>query len=320
MAGDWIKIERDLPHKPEVMQMAEILDMDELQVVGHLVLFWSWCDANMSLDCPDVNGTKRGLDRASCRDGMVDALVTVGWLSESVVDGRTVYSIPHFERHLSKSAKTRANEQRKKQRQRSCPAANGTTVPRVNGTQPGPEKRREEKKRKEVEGAAAAAPKRNQYPKHFEDVWNVYPKLRRKAKGQTFDAYQLAVARLAESLGDPKTAQMFLLEKVTAFSVSHKGQKYPPEPKRWFSDECYEQSPADWAEFQAEQPTTSVWPQIVSFLSRDDLSQGYSERLTNQFGESVTKAIKAVGAQKIAQANEFQLSTLSKQFEAEMKA
>ena len=145
MAGDWIKIERDLPHKPEVMQLAEILNIDELQVVGHLVLFWSWCDANMSLDCPDVIGTKRGLDRASCRDGMVDAMVSVGWLQVFEVDGQERYRIPNFERHLSKSAKTRANEQRKKQRQRSCPVATGTNVPDMNGTQPGPEKRREEK-------------------------------------------------------------------------------------------------------------------------------------------------------------------------------
>ena len=145
MAGDWIKIERDLPHKPEVMQLAEILGVDELQVVGHLVLFWSWCDANMSLDCPDVSGTKRGLDRASCRDGMVDAMVSVGWLEIFEEDGQERYRIPNFERHLSKSAKTRANEQRKKQRQRICPDGIGTNVPMDGGTKPGPEKRREDK-------------------------------------------------------------------------------------------------------------------------------------------------------------------------------
>ena len=144
MAGDWIKIERDLPHKPEVMRMAEILSIDELQVVGHLVLFWSWCDANMSLDCPDVIGTKRGLDRASCRDGMVDALLSVGWLEIIADSGHELYRIPNFERHLSKSAKTRATEQRKKQQQRSRPLSTGDKCPEANGTKAGPEKRREE--------------------------------------------------------------------------------------------------------------------------------------------------------------------------------
>ena len=153
MASLWIKIDRDLPHKPEVMRMAELLGVDELQVVGHLVLFWSWCDANMSLDCPDVIGTKRGLNRAACHDGMVDALIEVGWL-EVIRDGAAErYRIPKFERHLSKSAKTRVIEQQKKQRQRKCPDAKGTNVPTAQGTSSGPEKIREEKSNN-IEGRA----------------------------------------------------------------------------------------------------------------------------------------------------------------------
>lgn len=144
MASLWIKIDRDLPHKPEVMRMAELLGVDELQVVGHLVLFWSWCDANMSLDCPDVIGTKRGLNRAACHDGMVDALIEVGWL-QVVQDGvQEKYRIPNFERHLSKSAKTRALDQQKKQRKRVCPDMKGTNVPSEKGTETGLEERREE--------------------------------------------------------------------------------------------------------------------------------------------------------------------------------
>ncbi|TXH43695.1 MAG: hypothetical protein E6Q97_33765 [Desulfurellales bacterium] len=126
------------------MRIAEILSIDELQVVGHLVLFWSWCDANMSLDCPDVIGTKRGLDRAACRDGMVDALVEVGWLELINENGKDKFRIPNFERHLSKSAKTRAVEQQKKQRQRKCPDVNGTNVPVRHGTGAGPEEKRGE--------------------------------------------------------------------------------------------------------------------------------------------------------------------------------
>ena len=153
MASLWIKIDRDLPHKPEVMRMAELLGVDELQVVGHLVLFWSWCDANMSLDCPDVIGTKRGLNRAACHDGMVDALIEVGWL-EVIRDGAAErYRIPKFERHLSKSAKTRVIEQQKKQRQRRCPDAKGTNVPTPPGTSSGLEERREEKSNN-IEGRA----------------------------------------------------------------------------------------------------------------------------------------------------------------------
>jgi hypothetical protein len=143
MSLGWIKIETCLPQKPEVMKLAELLGIDEFAVVGHLVCFWAWVDANVSLDCPVVIGTKRGLDRVSGRDGFCDAMIAVGWLQ---IDGSQV-SIPHLEYHLDKTAKTRAMESRKKARQRSvtpespkCPDAIGTN----QGSQGGPEKRREE--------------------------------------------------------------------------------------------------------------------------------------------------------------------------------
>ena len=143
MAIPWIKIETSLPRKPEVMQLAAILDIDEFAVVGHLVCFWSWVDENLSLECPVVTGTKRGLDRVAGRDGFADAMVTVGWLQ---MEGSAV-SIPHLEYHLDQGAKTRAMEQRKKAKQRKTsgrPNVSGK-CPDDIGTTPGPEKRREEK-------------------------------------------------------------------------------------------------------------------------------------------------------------------------------
>ena len=142
MAGDWIKIEHSLPGKPEVMELARLLSIDEMAVVGHLVCFWSWVDQNLSPECPATNGTKRGLDRVAGRDGFVDAMVTVGWLT---FNGQEV-RVPNYEHHLSQSAKKRGLESRKKQRQRkpsrSCPDTNGTLA----GQKGGLEKRREEKR------------------------------------------------------------------------------------------------------------------------------------------------------------------------------
>lgn len=138
MAGDWIKIEHSLPHKPEVMQLASMLGIDEMAVVGHLVLFWSWCDQNLSPDCPATIGTTSGLDRVVGRAGFATAMEKVGWLN--FLDGKI--EIPNYDHHLSESAKKRALEQRKKRRQResntmlakaqspklspSCPATIGT--------------------------------------------------------------------------------------------------------------------------------------------------------------------------------------------------
>jgi len=150
MAGDWIKLEHGILDKPEVMELSELLDVSPYQVVGHLVEFWFWCDRNLSPECPRVKGTKRGLDRVAGRDGFGDALIQVGWLT---FEGG-YFSVPNYDTHLSKSAKQRAKEQRKKAFQRSsvsrsCP----DSVPHDQGTKAGPEKRREEKSIREREEA-----------------------------------------------------------------------------------------------------------------------------------------------------------------------
>lgn len=142
MSLPWIKIECGLINKPEVMQLAGLLDIDEHTVVGHLVAFWSWVDANMSRDCPDTTGTKRGLDRVAGRDGFTDALVQVGWLE---FDGKRV-TVPHFDYHLSQSAKTRATDARKKARQRAASRSKGDNVPLPSGQEGGPEEIRRDKK------------------------------------------------------------------------------------------------------------------------------------------------------------------------------
>ena len=141
MAADWIKIEHSLPGKPEVMELSRLLDIDEMAVVGHLVCFWSWVDQNLSPECPHAAGTKRGLDRVAGRDGFVEAMVAVGWLS---FDGHTV-KIPNYDHHLSQSAKKRAFEARKKTRQRSASPKCPSTVGTNEGQKEGLEKRREEK-------------------------------------------------------------------------------------------------------------------------------------------------------------------------------
>ena len=143
MAGDWIKIEHGLLGKPEVMLLADALDISHYEAVGHLVAFWQWVDLNMSPECPQVKGTKKGLDRVAGRDGFADALVSVGWLE--VQDG--VVCIPGYEVHLSKSAKERAKGQKKKAMQRIKLSPNeGDKQGDKTGTKGGT---REEKRREE---------------------------------------------------------------------------------------------------------------------------------------------------------------------------
>jgi hypothetical protein len=225
MAGDWIKIESGLPNKPEVMQLADLMGVDELQVVGHLVLLWSWCDANMSLDCPVVQGTKKGLDRVARRDGFVDAMVTVGWLS--VGDDGSIH-IPNYDHHLSKSAKTRANEQKKKSKQRHlslkaspvCPDANGTE----SGQKGGPEKRREEKRRVVTNVTISTG---------FDAWYSTYP--RKVGREPAMKAYAKAIKEIG---GDPEQAVAALMEasKPRLEQLAKRDAAYIPYPATWLND------------------------------------------------------------------------------------
>jgi len=144
MAGDWIKIEHGLLHKPEVMQICDKLDIGPHEAVGHLVAFWVWVDQNLSPICPQVAGTKKGLDRVVGRDGFTTALENVGWLA--FVDGQI--SVPNYDVHLSNSAKQRAKDAKKKAKQRVKPVPemsppDGDKIGTERGTRE--EKRREEK-------------------------------------------------------------------------------------------------------------------------------------------------------------------------------
>lgn len=145
MAGDWIKIEHALPNKPEVMTMADLLEISEMEVVGHLVCFWTWVDQNLSSECPVVSGTFRGLDRVAGRTGFAQAMVDVGWLDLS--DGKV--TIPNYEDHLSQSAKSRAVEAKRKRMKRTKTGQMSRTeadkCPVENREKPALEERREEK-------------------------------------------------------------------------------------------------------------------------------------------------------------------------------
>lgn len=159
MAADWIKIQHGLIDKPEVMQMSEELDISPYEVVGHLVAVWFWVDMNLSPNCPEVKGTKKGLDRVAGRDGFAEAMIRAGWLR--LENG--VLSVPNYDSHLSKSGKARAEEQKKKAKQREKRTKDhAEDVPKMSpnlgdktGTEMGT---REEKRREEYlerEGASA---------------------------------------------------------------------------------------------------------------------------------------------------------------------
>lgn len=129
MAGDWIKVEISTPEKPEVIAIAAALGIEQDAVVGKLIRFWSWCDANCKSGC--AHGvTVSFVDRYCAQPGFGDAIVSVGWLRASD-RGLTV---PNFDRHNGQSGKTRALAARRMAKSRCASSA----------TESQPEKRREE--------------------------------------------------------------------------------------------------------------------------------------------------------------------------------
>lgn len=135
MAGDWMKIELDLPDKPEVHHIATALTLDPDAVVGKLLRVWAWFDKHT------VDGNARGvtyalLDRITSVTGFGEAMSSVGWMNQK----DQVLVMPKFDAHTSKSAKTRALTKDRVVKSRNAGGVTGAL----------PEKRREEKEEEQA--------------------------------------------------------------------------------------------------------------------------------------------------------------------------
>lgn len=147
MAGDWIKMDATLHEKPEVVRLSGILEIDRFAVVGRLHRVWSWFD-QQSRNGHAVGVTKMFVDELAMRDGFATALESVGWLVQEE-DG---LSVPGFDRHNGKSAKSRALASERKRKSRDeRDECHATSV-----TKAGPEKRREEKNSTHTPSGASA--------------------------------------------------------------------------------------------------------------------------------------------------------------------
>lgn len=119
MATDWLKIEVNLPDKPEVLALAaEMKWPDPDLAVGKLIRLWRWFDQHTRNGyAPGV--TKFMIDEICGCEEIAKALVNIGWLRISS-HGAT---LPHFDLHNGNTAKQRALSARRmmalRQRQRN---------------------------------------------------------------------------------------------------------------------------------------------------------------------------------------------------------
>jgi hypothetical protein len=128
---DWLKIEKATPRKPEVLVLSEILGIHPDHAFGLCFRFWSWCDDQLSSECHRVTVTSVTVDSVIGHSGFASAMIQVGWLIETSGG----IEVPNFDRHLSKSAKSRSrnaeNQQlRRKRVAKMSPPAGDKTVTR----------------------------------------------------------------------------------------------------------------------------------------------------------------------------------------------
>lgn len=142
MAGDWIKMGKDLLTHPKVVRMSSALRADKLRTVGGLFAVWCLFDTH-SVDGQLSGYSHETIDEEIRFPGFSAAMEAVGWL-KSDAEGT---SLPDFEEHNGQSAKRRAQETERKRGERKT-SASGADKKRT----------REEKRREEYLSGDATSP------------------------------------------------------------------------------------------------------------------------------------------------------------------
>jgi hypothetical protein len=142
MAGDWLKVEKVTPDKPEIAILARKLGVSQGEAFLSWFRVYSWADG---ITCPGFvpHLSPEDADTAShAAPGTCSALASreIGWLA---TDGGGIQFI-NWDRHNGKSAKSRALEAEKKRKQREKKEPEEPDLsrecPDEQGTKSGPEK------------------------------------------------------------------------------------------------------------------------------------------------------------------------------------
>jgi hypothetical protein len=205
MAGDWIKVERATPEKPEVLRMARELCIDRDAVFGKVMLVWMWFDSNSCNGVVD-GAVDADVDAVVRHQGFASLLRSVGWLKDAP---RGIgLELPNFARHNGETAKKRALSNRRQAKWRNA-AVDGhvDAMPSTNAST------REEKRREEIKTKAARAVALPEWLPH--EAWKDWLEVRSKAKApNTHRALTLALGELSalrDAGNDPKA----VLERAT---------------------------------------------------------------------------------------------------------
>jgi hypothetical protein len=138
----WIKWQKGLVTKPEVMRMADLLKMDPHEVAGRLMRVWEWADEQTENGNAPVTDVTR-IDALHGAQKFAKAMEEVGWLN--VTEHGICF--PNFDRHNAQPSKTRALTAKRMTRYRRRKRDAGVTPVTML------EKRREENIYKDPKGS-----------------------------------------------------------------------------------------------------------------------------------------------------------------------
>lgn len=246
MAGDWMKIDLELPDKPEVHAMAGMLGIDPDAVVGKLIRVWQWFDKHT------VDGNAHGVtfslpDRITNVTGFGEAMSFVGWLNQN---DKTLI-MPKFDRHTSESAKSRALTAKRvaKSKLKSNGKGNAVTV-----TTTLPIALPREEKRREYKNPSVDS------PDGFADFWAAYPK--KIGKGAAQASWKKLRPPLKVCLDAIESA------KRTEQWKKENGQ-FIPNPATWLNQKRWEDGVASTNQPDKNDLITLPDGQVVTRAQRD---------------------------------------------------
>jgi hypothetical protein len=203
MAGDWIKVQKDTPDKPEVLAVAARLGIDPDAVTGKLIRIWSWFDTHTT-DGNALSVTFSFIDRMTGVTGFAEQVSMVGWLEQN----GAMLTLPNFQNHNGETAKKRAQGKNRTEKHRSNAESNAPSV-----TKASPEKRREEKNTNTL----------------FDVFWTAYPnKVGKDAAKRAFDRRKPddeLFGQMMNALENQKTSDKWTKDN---------GQ-YIPNPATWLN-------------------------------------------------------------------------------------
>lgn len=152
MAGDWIKMRKDLFTHPKVVRMSSALKADTLRTVGGLMSVWCLFDSHTEDGLMD-GYTPEVVDHLLHWPGFSAAMMSVGWMAYDQENG---LQLPNFHSHNGKSAKRRAQDADRKQ-----------DVRKVSAFEADEKRTREEKRREDIDTPRKRGNRKSAMPEDF---------------------------------------------------------------------------------------------------------------------------------------------------------